>query len=74
MRRHVFIDTTLVHPALSRASIDLLGAGNLVTGSDFPITGEKLMRDLLIKAMKQARLSAMSRTRSPHAIVCGCWA
>jgi aminocarboxymuconate-semialdehyde decarboxylase len=57
MRRNVFIDTTLIHPALIRASIDLLGAGNLVAGSDFPITGEKPMPDPLMIAMKQARLS-----------------
>jgi hypothetical protein len=57
MRKHVFVDTTLVHPALIRASIDLLDAGNLVAGSDFPITGEKLMCNPLMKAMKQARLS-----------------
>src|SRR5262245_58447377 len=37
LRRQVFIDTTLLHPALIRASVDLLGAGNVVAGSDWPI-------------------------------------
>src|SRR5207302_2070267 len=39
MRKHVFIDTTLFHPALVRASVDLLGAENVVAGSDWPIAG-----------------------------------
>ena len=38
LRKHVFIDTTLLHPALIRASVDLLGADNVVAGSDWPIT------------------------------------
>ena len=42
MREHVFIDTTLFHPALIRASIDLLGADHVVAGSRLapsPATG-----------------------------------
>jgi predicted TIM-barrel fold metal-dependent hydrolase len=57
MRKHVFIDTTLIHPALIRASVDLLGAGNVVAGSDWPIAGEKPIRGTLTDAMQQARLS-----------------
>jgi aminocarboxymuconate-semialdehyde decarboxylase len=57
MRRHVFIDTTLIHPALIRASVDLLGAGNVVAGSDWPIAGEKPLGGVLTDAMRQARLS-----------------
>lgn len=57
MRKHVFIDTTLIHPALIRTSVDLLGASNVVAGSDWPIAGEKPIRGMLIDAMEQAGLS-----------------
>jgi predicted TIM-barrel fold metal-dependent hydrolase len=58
MRRHVFIDTTLFHPALIRASVDLLGAGNVIAGSDWPIGSDKPIRGVLTDAMQQAGLSA----------------
>jgi len=57
MRKHVFIDTTLFHPALLRASVDLLGAGNVVAGSDWPIAGDQPVRGLLTDAMRGAKLS-----------------
>ncbi|HEY7663751.1 MAG TPA: amidohydrolase family protein [Xanthobacteraceae bacterium] len=56
MRQHVFIDTTLFHPALIRAAVDLLGVENVVAGSDFPIAGSPI-RQPLTAAMQQARLS-----------------
>src|SRR4051794_19705688 len=62
MRQHVFIDTTLLHPALIRASVDLLGADNVVAGSDWPIAGEKPLRGMLTDAMQQAKLSADEQT------------
>jgi aminocarboxymuconate-semialdehyde decarboxylase len=37
MRKHVFIDTQLVHPALIRTSVDLLGIDHVLAGSDWPI-------------------------------------
>ncbi len=40
LRQHVFIDTQLVHPALIKASADLLGADRVMTGSDWPIVDE----------------------------------
>ena len=57
MRKHVFIDTTLFHPGLLRASVDLLGAGNVVAGSDWPIAGDQPVRGLLTDAMQGAKLS-----------------
>jgi predicted TIM-barrel fold metal-dependent hydrolase len=57
MRKHVYIDTTLCHPALIRASVDLLGASNVVAGSDWPIAGESPIRAPLTGAMDQANLS-----------------
>lgn len=56
MRKHVFIDTTLVHPALIRASVDLLGVDNVLAGSDFPIVGGPI-RGPLTDAMQLAGLS-----------------
>jgi microsomal dipeptidase-like Zn-dependent dipeptidase len=56
MREHVLIDTSLSHPALIRAAVDLLGADNVVAGSDFPIVGGPL-RGPLTDAMRQAGLS-----------------
>lgn len=56
MRKHVFIDTTMFHPALIRASVDLLGAGNVVVGSDWPIVDGPI-RGMLTIAMQNAGLS-----------------
>ncbi len=56
LRRHVFIDTTLFHPALLRASVDLLGADNVLAGSDFPIVGGSIRKPLM-DAMHGAGLS-----------------
>jgi predicted TIM-barrel fold metal-dependent hydrolase len=57
LRKHVFIDTTLFHPAVIRASVDLLGADNVVAGSDWPIAGDTPIRGMLTDAMQNARLS-----------------
>jgi predicted TIM-barrel fold metal-dependent hydrolase len=57
MRKHVFIDTMGFHPALIRASVDLLGADRVVAGSDWPILDDGPMRGMLTDAMQTARLS-----------------
>ena len=56
LRQHVFIDTTLFHPAVIRASVDLLGADRVLAGSDFPIAGDSI-RVPLTDAMNGAGLS-----------------
>lgn len=56
MRQHVLIDTSLFHPAVIRAAVDLLGADNVLAGSDFPIVGGPI-RGPLMDAMHQARLT-----------------
>jgi predicted TIM-barrel fold metal-dependent hydrolase len=56
MRKHVFIDTTLLLPAVIQASVDLLGAGNVLAGSDFPIVDGPI-RGALTDAMAKAGLS-----------------
>ena len=57
MRKHVFIDTQLIHPALIRASVDLLGADHVMAGSDWPIVDDGPIRDTLTDAMQNAGLS-----------------
>ena len=58
MRRHVFIDTQMIHPALIRAAVDLLGADRVVAGSDWPIVDEGPIRKPLADAMQRAGLSS----------------
>ena len=57
MRRHVYIDTQLIHPALIRASVDLLGADRVMAGSDWPIVDDGPIRGRMVSAMQQAGLS-----------------
>lgn len=57
MRKHVFIDTTLFHPAVIRALIDMLGVKNVLAGSDWPIAGDRPLRGMLIDVMQRAGLS-----------------
>jgi hypothetical protein len=57
LRKHVFIDTQLIHPALIRASVDLLGAERVVVGSDWPIVDKGPIREPLADAMRRAALS-----------------
>ncbi len=39
-RRHVYADTTGLHPAVMRTAVDLLGADHVLFGSDWPIVSE----------------------------------
>lgn len=43
----VYIDTTGMKPAVLRGSIDLLGVGRVVAGSDWPVVQEKSLLDRL---------------------------
>lgn len=54
MRRHVFIDTQLIHPALIRASANLLGADRVLAGSDWPIVDEGSIGGALTDALEKA--------------------
>ncbi len=57
MRRHVFIDTQLIHPVLIRAAVDLLGADHVMAGSDWPIVDDGPIRGPLAKALAEAGLT-----------------
>jgi predicted TIM-barrel fold metal-dependent hydrolase len=67
LRRHVFIDTQMIHPALIRAAVDLLGSDRVMAGSDWPIVDDGPIRDSLTEAMHQAGLSDDAQ----HAIAAG---
>jgi len=57
MRRHVFIDTMCFNPALLRAAVDILGPGNVMAGSDFPIVSDGRIGATLTQAMRSAGLT-----------------
>ena len=58
LRRHVYIDTQLIHPTLIRAGADLLGSDRVLAGSDWPIVDDGPIRGELKAALEQAGLSA----------------
>ena len=57
MRKHVFIDTQLIHSAWIRASVELLGADHVLAGSDWPIVDEGPIQRPLSEAMRSAGLT-----------------
>ncbi len=56
MRKHVYIDTQMIHPALIRAAVDLLGADRVMAGSEWPIVDDGPIRTPLVDAMERAGL------------------
>ena len=56
-RRHVYIDTMGLHPAVVRAAVDLLGADHVLMGTDWPIVEEKSVPERLQKALAHSGLS-----------------
>jgi predicted TIM-barrel fold metal-dependent hydrolase len=57
-RRHVYIDTMGIHPAVIRTAIDLLGADHVLVGTDWPIAVEASVPKRLKKAFAHAGLTA----------------
>ena len=55
-RRHVYIDTMGLHPALIRSAVDLLGADHVLAGTDWPIFEEKSVQERLPKVLTAAGL------------------
>jgi aminocarboxymuconate-semialdehyde decarboxylase len=56
-RRHVYIDTMGIHPAVVRAAVDLLGADHVLMGTDWPIAVEKSVPERLQKAFAHCGLA-----------------
>ena len=54
--KQVFMDTNICHPVLLRAAVDLLGAENVIAGSDWPINDGPIALQLA-DTMRAARLS-----------------
>jgi predicted TIM-barrel fold metal-dependent hydrolase len=61
LRRHVYIDTMGLHPKLIRASVDLLGADNVLLGTDWPIVSNDEIRTRAEAALIEAGLSEAER-------------
>lgn len=61
LRRHVTIDTMGFNAALIGAAVDILGPGNVVTGSDWPIVDDGLIRRKLETALGEAGLAPDER-------------
>ncbi len=57
-RRHVYIDTMGLHPAIIRVAVDLLGADHVLMGTDWPIVVEGAVPERLQKAFAHAGLGA----------------
>jgi aminocarboxymuconate-semialdehyde decarboxylase len=57
-RRHVYIDTMGLHPALVRSVVDLLGPDHVLMGTDWPIVVEKNVPERWQKAMDACGLDA----------------
>jgi aminocarboxymuconate-semialdehyde decarboxylase len=60
-RRHVYIDTMGINPAVIRAAVDLLGADHVLVGTDWPIVEEKSVPERLQRAFDHAGLTAAER-------------
>ena len=57
-RRHVYIDTMGLHPAVVRAAVDILGADHVLMGTDWPIVEERSVPERLQKAFAHSGLSS----------------
>jgi hypothetical protein len=74
MRKHVFIDTQLVHPALIQASAALLGADRVVAGSDWPIVDDGPLSPALAGVLHQnGALGDRAGAASGKKTVFGSW-
>jgi aminocarboxymuconate-semialdehyde decarboxylase len=57
-RRHVYVDTMGIHPAVVRCAVDLLGADHVLMGTDWPIVVEKSVPERLQKVFAHCGLTA----------------
>ncbi len=57
LRRNVLIDTQMIHATLIRTAVELLGAENVLAGSDWPIVDDGSIQLPLTSALKSAGLS-----------------
>ena len=57
-RRHIYVDTMGIHPAVVRAAVDMLGPDHVLMGTDWPIAVEKSVPERLQKAFAYCGLTA----------------
>jgi predicted TIM-barrel fold metal-dependent hydrolase len=57
-RRHIYVDTMGIHPAVVRCAVDLLGADHVLMGTDWPIVVEKSVPERLQTAFAHCGLTA----------------
>jgi aminocarboxymuconate-semialdehyde decarboxylase len=57
-RRHIYVDTMGIHPALVGSMVELIGADHVVAGTDWPIAVEKDVASRLRKALTIAGLTS----------------
>jgi len=60
-RRHVYVDTTGVHPAIIRSAVDLLGADHVLLGTDWPVVVEAAVGSRLQATMTAIGLNAQEQ-------------
>jgi aminocarboxymuconate-semialdehyde decarboxylase len=58
LRRQVYVDTMGFHPALIRASADVLGVEHVLAGSDWPIVNDGPIGPRLSRALETAGIDA----------------
>ena len=58
LRRHVYIDTMGLRPTLIRSMVDILGAENILAGTDWPIFEELAVPERLHEALSTCGLNA----------------
>ena len=61
-RRHVYIDTTGVHPVVIRSAVELLGADHILMGTDWPVVAEGAVGVRLQAALAAIGLGAREQT------------
>ena len=57
-RRHIYVDTMGINPAVMRCAVDLLGADHVLMGTDWPIVVEKSVPERLQQAFAHCGLTA----------------
>lgn len=62
-RRHVYVDTMGIHPAVVRCAVDLLGADHVLMGTDWPIAVEKSVPERLQRAFAHCGLTAAEQQK-----------
>jgi aminocarboxymuconate-semialdehyde decarboxylase len=61
LRRQVYVDTMGFHPALIKASVEVLGVEHVVAGSDWPIVNDGPIGARLASALDDAGIDAAGR-------------